>query len=329
MKKLLTTIVSVLLAAVMVMFVGCGDKSGETGVIKGDYKEATAVEVAAKLNGVNTETMFGDQTAEDWAAGLSVYLGFDMSQAGIESSIKLNYDAAFAVAEESLSLIGKGELTAKMPDEEGKTQSSSGNIYNDGDFIYLDAGDEGKIKLSIEEIMMLAMSMMGGMQDPGEPMNVEEGGDETVGGEDAMSLAAIVMMLDEMGVKFAMDTANDELKVKMSFTKEFMMGIMGAPVAEEGADTLVDPFKEFVFDLYLHIDAQGQLVAFTAQIDIAMEMPSYDYESGDAITVESSMSAVMAIRVTDGSGVELPAGIATDTTYVALPLESLMGGMMG
>jgi len=26
----------------MVMFVGCGDKSGETGVIKGDYKEATA-----------------------------------------------------------------------------------------------------------------------------------------------------------------------------------------------------------------------------------------------------------------------------------------------
>ena len=151
MKKLLTTIVSVLLAAVMVMFVGCGDKSGETGVIKGDYKEATAEEVATKLNSVNTETMFGDQTAEDWAAGLSVYLGFDMSQAGIESSIKLNYDAAFAVAEESLSLIGKGELTAKMPDEEGKTQSSSGNIYNDGDFIYLDAGDEGKIKLSIEE----------------------------------------------------------------------------------------------------------------------------------------------------------------------------------
>ena len=261
MKKLLTTIVSVLLAAVMVMFVGCGDKSGETGIIKGNYQEATAEEVATKLNSVSTDTMFGDKTAEDWAAGLSIFFGLDMSLNGEDMSLECGMDMDLATAE------AKGTFKGKMPPSEEGLSEIDISIYNDAEFVYADLSSilpegtpaaAGKMKVSNEEIMMMSMSLVGGMQNPGEPLSVEEGGDETVGGEETMSLAAIVMMLDEMGVKFAMDTANDELKVKMSFTKEFMMGMMGAPVAEEGADALVDPFKEFVFDLYLHIDAQGQ-----------------------------------------------------------------------
>ena len=274
------------------------------------------------------ETMFGDQTAEDFSAGLSIFFGLDMSLNNEDMSLECSMDTDLATSET------KGSLKGKMPPSVEGLSEIDVSIYSDVEYVYADLSSvlpegtpaaAGKMKISNEEIVMMIMSLMEGMQNPGEPMNVEEGGDETVGGEDAMSLAAIVMMLDEMGVKFAMDTANDELKVKMSFTKEFMMGMMGAPVAEEGVDEIVDPFKEFVFDLYLHIDAQGQLVAFTAQIDIEREMPGYD-ENLQEITIKTSVSAVMAIRVTKGGNVELPADL---NTYTLMPLEDLMGGMMG
>lgn len=301
MKKTLTTVVSLIMVAVMAMFVGCGGSDKETGVIKGDYKEATAQEVATQLNSIDSSKLLGDTTAEDWAAGLSVYFDFNYSAGNEKSSINFNYDLAMAVAQTGMTLKGKGDLSLTYSGEsEDGNMDYSGNIYNDEDYIYVDLGEDMKTKISLEDFIELIGSIVGQNLDAG--TEIEPGTDDAEDGY----LANMVAKLAEMGIKFEMDTSNGT-KIKIVVGKEVILSFIGENMAEEAVPELANMLKKCVVEFYVHIDKDSHLVAVTAKVDIQINMGE---EMGTY-----SFDAVMAVRVTKPSTITLPDGIAEDEAY--------------
>lgn len=335
MKKTVSLLIALLMSLTLVLFVGCGE--GKTsGVIKGNYKEATAEELQTAIAAIDEEKLFGDMSAADWALGVNLSESFAVNGKMGTEEVSLSSDGSYqiSVAKKgtAFDIAGKGDFSlemnvpALMPGMTAGESKMNMTVYNDMNNMYIaakenGAKDEMKLKVDFDKI-----GGIGGMaaeeELPGGMVPVPGG----------IDLAQVLAMAKELGVKVEMDNANG-LKLKVSADDaalnkivEMIMGEIGGNnpeeelLAAEDDATVKSPvtFSKSLLEVYVHIDADGKLVAASINMDInfALDMTGL-MAAAPAPSSEMNMSVKGALRFeVNNKTVVLPEGIATDNTYI-------------
>ena len=114
MKKTVSLLIALLMSLTLVLFVGCGE--GKTsGVIKGNYKEATAEELQTAIAAIDEEKLFGDMSAADWALGVNLSESFAVNGKMGTEEVSLSSDGSYqiSVAKKgtAFDIAGKGDFS--------------------------------------------------------------------------------------------------------------------------------------------------------------------------------------------------------------------------
>lgn len=338
MKKTVLAVASILLAGSLVAFAGC-DKGNNVGVIKGDYKEATAAEAAEAVKNIELDKAFGDPSAEDFKFGFELMadLSFSMnysvsansqtvSQMKADGGVEANYRLVIAPEGEAFSATGKGDVSVNANVNQsaaGKDTSSksemSANIYQDSEYLYLDAhiAAEGterdqKIKLSFDDVIDAVIGGIGGAFTVIDDAETELPDGGISGGVDVeMNLGTVISALAEAGFTVSLDQSSG-LKIKISAGKEFILGAIEdsdvqLPIPVEGMD-----FGASEIAIYLSFDESGKFVQAGVNVNItaAMEVSA----QGSSVKADVNVKGGVELKLFNGT-VTLPEGIADDESY--------------
>lgn len=333
MKKLVLAVASVLLAGSLFAFAGC-DNAGNTGVVKGNYKEATAAEATEAVKDIDMAKAFGDSTEEGYKVGLEakMNLSFTMNysmlvnsealtEVKMDGSAKANYQVVAEPQGESVSIAGKGDLTASanmsMTAKGVKTETKSevsANAYLDSEYLYLDAHvssgenkNDAKMKIAFDDAIEMIMGQIGGAFALVEEAEAELPDMGITGGMDvSMNLGTAISALIDAGFTVSLDQSSG-LKIKISAGKELILSAI-----KEAGDSI--PFSvdamEFSSDeiaLYLSFDKEGKFVQAGFNVNVAAKMDTT--VNGSGMKAEVNVKGGVEIKLFKGT-VTLPEGLA-------------------
>lgn len=337
MKKSVLAVASILLAGSLLAFTGCND-GGSTGIVKGNYKEATPAEAAEAVKDIDMTNAFGDPTAEDFKFGfeakadLSFNMSYSMSmnsqtvsEMKADGSVKANYQIVVEPTEEAFNMAGKGDMSMKAnvsqtagDKTETNTTEMSGNLYQDTDYLYVDATmkandkeQAAKVKISFEDILETIMGEIGGAFMTIDEQESELPDGAITGGVDvSMNLGTAINALIEAGFTVSLDQSSG-LKIKISADKTLILSAMGEidelPVDLSGLEFSADEIA-----VYLSFDKDGKFVQAGVNVNVAAKMDVS--EQGMGMKVDVSVKGGVELKLFNGT-VTLPEGIADDTTY--------------
>lgn len=232
MKKAVLAVASVMLAGSLFAFTGC-DKGNNVGVIKGDYKEASAAEITEAVKDIDVEKAFGDPETEGFKFGFEAKadLSFNMSYSVTANSekvssmkadggLKANYQVVIAPEGEAFSVAGKGDFSmnanvsqSALGQESSSKTDVSANLYQDSEYLYLDAhlgsGEnirDEKLKISFADIIEGVIGEIGGSFALIDDTETELPDGEISGGvEVGMNLGTAISALMEAGFTVSLD----------------------------------------------------------------------------------------------------------------------------
>lgn len=338
MKKTVLAVASILLAGSLVAFAGCDD-GGSTGIVKGNYKEATAAEATEAVKDIDMTNAFGDPTAENFKLGfeakanLSFNMSYSMSmnsqtmsEMKADGSLKANYQIVAEPKEDAFNIAGKGDAsinanvtqTAGDKTETNKTEMSA-TVYQDADYLYVDAKmtandkeQAEKVKISFEDIIDTIMGEIGGSFMTIDEQEVELPDGAVSGGVDiSMNLGTVISALAEEGFTVALDQSSGT-KIKISAGKELILSLIGEAGDELPVDLSGLEFSASEIAVYLSFDKDGKFVQAGVNVNVAATMDVS--EQGMGMKVDVSIKGGVELKLFNGT-VTLPEGIADDTTY--------------
>lgn len=282
-KKLL--LLPLLIAGMMLSFVGCGEK--DNYAVKGKYQEVTYEEAATKLSALDSEKLL-EETQTEEALGISASVGLDklalsFSAGSGEQALSMNVDAnlkASYALKIGTEVQGAGSVSGKIKAEgnalgiDPVDQAIDVELSNENELLYLynkkdEEGTPSKVKMSLEDIMEnlefsygdLGMTFAEELPDTSSP---DMGGIEMDG---------ILSNLNEYGLKYYVDDS-DGLKFKVSATKDTLLKTMESAAENDPWFSVLELGKKdtFAIDFYLSVDAEGHLekIALDVNVDITL-----------------------------------------------------------
>lgn len=321
MKKFLAISAGAALAVSMLAFTGCNDKENEYA-IKGDYKEATAQDMAdfSKL-----DLNFGDATAENFMLGLQVKANFDGSVNmgdAMSASGKASLNYVYNQTADSIKGLGSAatEYSAKYAGQELKGNYSV-NVFNNDTYAYADV-KSGETDLFAGKVDYMAI-INGVMSLPSRIASVAEG--ETDGSVDLLALAA------QYKVGVYVDK-KDGWKVKLSASADTVNAIIDSFITDETQATAVKEnmsFNKFVFEVYFSVDSNGTFKQFSlnSNLDMKINIPQQPTAEASAPAQELALKFNGGIVVkTTSSVVDLGQIDETKYTDYTEKLKDLING---
>lgn len=380
MKKLLATLAASAVAVSMFAFAGCGDKNTTpSGAIPGDYVEKTPEEMGSILDdffkeddSTGSEKPDDKPKTETSNIGLKINLTESMYAENIVD-MKKSITADLKENINENGFVGAGTATVKANVKAMEFSSSdnpvstvmteklaidvTGTAYNDSAYIYAGAtGSFGavnektnkfetteltsvKAKVNLGTLMEILESLVDTDKNNPDQSISPVAADESAG-NDAFSMAALLKMAAEYGVKVSADLS-DGMKVKISADESTVWTVVTKALIEDGfteedAATTVTTYKGFVkvnkfsFDIYLAFDSDKNLTgaSIVTDIDVKVNMgliyafgedgPAAVAETPDEVQfpdVAAKLSGSVELY-THSEKVSLPENIATDTTYI-------------
>lgn len=328
MKKAVLAVASIMLAGSLFAFTGC-DKGNNVGVIKGDYKEASAADVNEAVKNIDMEKAFGDPAEENFKFGFEAKadLSFNMSYSVTANSetvssmkadggLKANYQVVIAPEGEAFSVAGKGDFSVNAnvsqsglgQDNSSKTELSA-NLYQDSEYLYLDAhlgsGEnkkDEKLKISFEDIIEGVIGEIGGSFAMIDDAETELPDGEISGGVDMeMNLGTAISALMEAGFTVSLDQTSG-LKIKISAGQEL---ILNALKEIEDFEIPLDglEFSDAEIAVYLSFDEAGKFVQAGVNVNISASMEVL--EQGSGMKVEVGVKGGVELKLFTGT-VTLP-----------------------
>lgn len=333
MKKLYTLSIACLLAASLALFVGCGNN----GTISGNYKDVTSDEdwnkAAAALN---SQTIFGDQTEENWKFGFDCNADFNLSMKIDKEKVKSNGDFeylfAFARSETDtpdMTGAGRAEFSINLPafsEEKTATNASlNGNLYNDNEKFYIDGAiSEGENEISgkyyfdISQIFGDVGNLGGILSFPAEQLPVVQNSLLSVTGGNALKAE-----FDEMKLKLEADFSKGT-KLKISPTDEAIELFTDIFIHNQGGSIAGDPYnyKRCVFETYLHLDENGMFVEAAMNININLDytLETYYIENNTIIPEEKDCNFTLKGSASIKATAEMPVLPEDLDTYKAITI---------
>ncbi len=324
MKKFLAISAGAALAVSMLAFTGCNDKENEYA-IKGDYKEATAQDMA---DFSNLNLNFGDATAENFMLGLQVKANFDGSVNmgdAMSASGKASLNYVYNQTADSIKGLGSAatEYSAKYAGQELKGNYSV-NVFNNDTYAYADV-KSGETDLFAGKVDYMAI-INGVMSLPSRVASVAEG--ETDGPVDLLALAA------QYKVGVYVDK-KDGWKVKLSASADTVNAIIDSYITDETQATAVKEnlsFNKFVFEVYFSVDSNGTFkqLSLNSNLDMKIKLPQQPTAEASAPAQELALKFNGGIVLkTTASVVELGQIDETKYTDYTEQLKNLINGGNG
>ncbi|MGN0806991.1 MAG: hypothetical protein ACI4MN_00905 [Candidatus Coproplasma sp.] len=308
-------------------FTACSGNNEPDGTIDGNYQEATAEEVNAALSNVNSQTLYGDPTADGYKFGveLSSNLNLTATSESTTNSAKMNADYKLLIAEKDGALTTKGEgnltiNTAITPAEGEKTTNGmSINLWQDDAVAYVSMtvtsseDEEGaepkssKIKFDVSEIVSALIPSDG--TDANDVVS-----DSTTSIDlSKLDLVAAVNTLNELGATASMDTSNG-VKLKISVTEEVVNNLISQMTGKTTDElTQLISFSKCSLDFYLSIDRNGMLDATSIVADVEVSVKS-SATATSASTVK--LNGYLYFEVNANVTPTVPESLKTDLTYI-------------
>lgn len=300
MKKTLAVAACALILAITALS-ACNNDLPE-GQIKGEYIEITGSELSEKLNGLDTDKLFGDTSAEDWSFGVDfsaeIEIEADIKTAVEGESVQLvsgdievesTLKAMLSATKEQTALNGYSIKARNNNKISGKLDKSellemdrdlsfdySINAYADDGYLYFQIPDlselplpfevaEGKFKTPIEYIVSAMTDML--------PFAAVRAADGENTAEEVLEKYALKAYADE----------SDGLKIKVSADENSLYAILediGIP-----SETVkgIASFNTFVINLYFAAGPDGKFdrAGMTADIDGTMNVEADEFEEGN------------------------------------------------
>lgn len=339
MKKTALVLAGFMLAGAALSLTGC-DNGGSIGKIDGNFKdEATKEQIFAATTDINMNQSF--DTANGFGLELNTEFDFSVntkttyqnqtgeSKVSGDLNAEYKFTAALPEGEQVPVFLGAGnfgmnmKMNNKIAGANTTTETkASANMYNDSQYVYLDAKFSDTpmtVKFSIEDLL----GQIGGNgQLPGLPGEDEllpapqEVGDITTDGNESdtedgteYNLSTVLANMQEKGFKVYLDTSKG-VKVKVSTSQDMVNRILSQIELEVPTDAL--EFSACVFDIYMAFGEDGKFTQVGIDIDIAV---SVDLEiEGVATSTTFNMKGGVSLKTYAGT-VTLPEGIANDEKY--------------
>lgn len=311
MKKL-KAVAAVLCAGAVTagIFAFSGCKTTTSGVINGNYKEATATEFTAAVETIDTENLF--TPAEDankfgyefytTLGGKASYNGGKLGDA-FEISAKADAEMKFILSKtdnKDVDLTGAGKLNYELLSNISKLGNNklSAGFYADNSNLYFDAKmitniasseqtSSLKYKIPYETIEEMLKGFIGGINPAAE-------GSASIN----LNFAQIIKIAAQFGFKTYIDYDNG-LKLKLTADKQTVMALL-ASVDSEFASKIAfgDGFK---LEIYFAIDRAGKFAGFAVNYNITATVTV-----GNSDFVMISTTNATTLKVYTGA-IKLPA----------------------
>ena len=310
-------------------FSGC--KNGESGVINGDYKEATSAEFTNAVEAIDTENLFTPaENAEKFGyefhtetSGKASYGGGNLGDA-FEASAKADAEVKFILAKtdgNGLNVNGAGKLNFELLTNISKLGNNtlSAGFYADNSNLYLDASIKStvsgaeqssafKYKIPYDAIKDLINGIIGGTT-PSAEGSISGG----------FSLAEFAEIAVNLGFKTYIDF-NNGIKLKLTADKEAIANLLWNIDSDIFYSTALSDSSKL--EIYFSIDKAGKFAGFAANYNIYTEVTVADSD-----TVTASLNGATSLKVYNGT-IKLPANLdeyyeipdfggATVPTYLA------------
>ncbi|MCI9561235.1 MAG: hypothetical protein HFK03_01960 [Clostridia bacterium] len=294
-KTVATLLCALTLAVGAVAFSACG--SGDEGVIKGNYKEATALEMINAVKAVDEDKLFTPEEGKDalgYELKASAKLGasYGGGTLGEQFELNANAKAEFKLAlkqneANGISASSAGSVSFKLKSSLKQLNSlnADAELYTDDSNVYVGAsiktvadGAEDSSSFKYKIPFTTIGDIIGGIG------GMNGFAEEDIYGE--LGLEGIVSIAVMAGFKSYIDTS-DGLKIKLTADGETLMTLLaGSDTATAARLALGENCR---LEIYLAIDANGKFAGFATNSDMSATVTLAEGES-IAVNVKNALS---------------------------------------
>ena len=317
MKKLWTALTCLLLVGVLAALSACGGVQSD-GSVPGDYRSVTVQEAVQALEAVGAESPLGDPSAEGWSFGAKARaeasVTAEQGSASLEAEARSEMQLSIGAGEQDeliflLACKNSAEAHGALADDAAADAEVWGNVYIDGENLYLDIGAEASA---------------GGAADSSSykkkiPLDLGIPSLPQIPGAAEADFASLLNALAESGADIAIDDS-DGVKVRASFStaalEELLREVLGSiyPVDASTLDLRIGAGA--AVQVFLVVDGEGQFASLSVKADFeaTVAAATFDMATGEYIEEGKDISfrckASAALEAGDVS-VDLPGDLDT------------------
>lgn len=342
--KIVIGVTALVMAFSLSSLTACG--STPKGTIEGNYKQATSEELDAALEGVKSDNITGDPTADGYRFGIEFSSEINVSaDVAAEGNLSAGFQADYKTLTTETGVTGAGSMSLNynmtQAQQESVAADYSVQAYNDGENIYCslnlgkqegsDAEQKLNVKLNYEVIVGYVTSLI-----PSSPA--------AFAADAATPDVGTAEELAELGITAYLDTANG-LKLKLSASEDT---VWLALAEEEGytPDMIAQlqtavTFNTFKYDMYFALDSSDVFSAASVVFDIDVTVDQSKIAAPAAVdstsvqqTTNFKIDGYVMLSAYNGEAPALPEGIATDLSYLDVTdrvketIDEVIGGVI-